>query len=396
MEKNMKSFIKITCILWITFLMLGLFPLPLVSKITTATANVVDGKDPGSPKAFGMPNLNLSSKDLAPSKTEENRNVSAKPLGLPDLDFSSVIMKTCEESSQCDSGEECINGVCELTNPSTPPTPVDCSGHFTECSAVCGPGMVTFVIDVQANNGGVECAYAAGVQLPCNNGHCKVDCVGDWGICTGSCDTGGTQTFSITKPAANGGAECDFEDAETRDCELPGCLLDCVGEWGECEGDCGVEGVQTFNVLQAADSGGAACEFADGTTQACQNAPCQGDCIWTEWSECSAKCGGGVQTRSIAVSPKNGGAECDGPTFQACNTQSCRSNQADDGKSVEISGKIPITGDTGDSTAPLIIPVTGLDFGLNLAGLQKAFIFFGLMLFGITMVLAGIDRKRTK
>jgi hypothetical protein len=255
---------------------------------------------------------------------------------------------------------------------------------------------MTFVVDVHAENGGIECAYEEGVKLPCNNGHCKVDCVGDWGICTGNCDTGGIQTFSITKPAANGGAECDFEDAETRDCEIPGCTLDCVGEWGECEGECGVEGVQTFNVLQAAGPGGKVCEFADGATQVCQDAPCKVDCIWTEWSECSASCGSGVQTRSIVVPSANGGAECEGPTFRACNTQSCPKPPSTDGNDEIVAMIIPATSGAGQPAAPLIIPVTGLDLGLNLAGIQKQFMLMGLMLFGVTLMLEGIDRKHTK
>jgi hypothetical protein len=43
------------------------------------------------------------------------------------------------------------------------------------------------------------------------------------------------------------------------------------------------------------------------------------------WSACSAACGGGTQTATTCTNPppSNGGAQCSGPTTQACNTQAC-------------------------------------------------------------------------
>lgn len=54
---------------------------------------------------------------------------------------------------------------------------------------------------------------------------------------------------------------------------------------------------------------------------------------------------------------------------------------------------IPVTGAGGPVEELLIIPVTGVDFGMELAGLQKAFLYMGLMLFGITMVLEGMTKR---
>jgi len=275
----------------------------------------------------------------------------------------------------------------------TDPCPVDCAGHFEGCSAQCGAGTQTYVIDTPAQFGGAACAYEDGDQIPCNNGPCPVDCVGDWGLCEGNCGEVGIQTFAVTTPAANGGVACEFEDGETKDCEMPTCPLDCVGEWGECVGECGVDGVQTFTVLQAADPGGAACEAEDGATQACPGDPCPVDCQWSDWGACSAACGGGTQGRRIAVQAANGGAVCEGPSTRDCNTQACTPPPGGGGTPT---GVIPVTGGAGGPTDPLIIPVTGLDLGLNLAGLQKLFMFMGLMLFGVTMMLEGFDRKRTK
>ncbi|MBU1132929.1 thrombospondin type-1 domain-containing protein, partial [Patescibacteria group bacterium] len=45
---------------------------------------------------------------------------------------------------------------------------------------------------------------------------------------------------------------------------------------------------------------------------------------WCAWGACSATCGGGTQTRTCSCpSPANGGANCVGPSTQACNTQAC-------------------------------------------------------------------------
>ena len=46
---------------------------------------------------------------------------------------------------------------------------------------------------------------------------------------------------------------------------------------------------------------------------------------WSEWGECSLECGGGVQYRACTNPPPSGpnGADCQGETEQACNTQGC-------------------------------------------------------------------------
>ena len=45
---------------------------------------------------------------------------------------------------------------------------------------------------------------------------------------------------------------------------------------------------------------------------------------WSNWSACSAPCGGGTQTRTCTnPAPVNGGAACSGASSQACNTQAC-------------------------------------------------------------------------
>ena len=52
---------------------------------------------------------------------------------------------------------------------------------------------------------------------------------------------------------------------------------------------------------------------------------------WTAWSECSADCGGGSQSRTRECNnpaPSNGGSQCVGDSSgqQNCNQQLCPSN----------------------------------------------------------------------
>ena len=107
--------------------------------------------------------------------------------------------------------------------------------------------------------------------------------------------------------------------------------VDCVvvpAGFSACSASCG-GGTQTeiLTVLTPAANGGAACRAP--ATQACNTQSCQIDCQVSDWSafgDCSASCGGGIQTqtRTILVPAANGGTACPALTnTQACNTQVC-------------------------------------------------------------------------
>ncbi len=109
--------------------------------------------------------------------------------------------------------------------------------------------------------------------------------------------------------------------------------VDCVvsdwSAWSKCTKACG-GGMQTRtrSIITPPENGGAACPVLE-ETQPCNEWPCPIDCVvsaWSDWSTCSASCGGGTQrrTRSVVTSPAYGGYPC--PTLvdtQACNKQSC-------------------------------------------------------------------------
>ena len=213
--------------------------------------------------------------------------------------------------------------------------------------------------------------YPGTCTLTCNPGYskstsgtlCVADCVGTWGACVGTCDSG-TYTYKVNTPAEVGGKACADPDGtprkegDTKPCVLPACAAPCIGTWsgwGTCSAPCGyATRSNTFTATQAAQSGGSSCEAIYGPSahyptstisEPCLNQPvctsgtdCSGS--WSGWGTCSAPCGGGEQINTYnATGPTTGtdgttGKACkdtDGVTVlrngdtkkQPCNTQDC-------------------------------------------------------------------------
>eukprot|EP00411_Alexandrium_monilatum_P006879 CAMPEP_0175293684 /NCGR_PEP_ID=MMETSP0093-20121207/57598_1 /TAXON_ID=311494 /ORGANISM="Alexandrium monilatum, Strain CCMP3105" /LENGTH=275 /DNA_ID=CAMNT_0016589573 /DNA_START=23 /DNA_END=845 /DNA_ORIENTATION=+ len=135
-----------------------------------------------------------------------------------------------------------------------------------------------------------------------------------------------------------GGAACPGELMQTTGCSLPPCSAnDClVGDWqawSACSGSCGEGQRQRHReVLRARSPDGAGCSLELTQLRSCLGPPCPvQDCIWdlwSDWSGCSASCGGGQQDRSrnIALSPSRGGRLCqayDKEEVRPCATQAC-------------------------------------------------------------------------
>lgn len=110
------------------------------------------------------------------------------------------------------------------------------------------------------------------------------------------------------------------------------CVVEEWSEWSECDAECG-GGFQmrSRNVRVPGENGGEECPHLY-ESRPCNSHPCGGqpvDCIvgeWSWWSACDASCGGGWRwrTRSVVVSPENGGAPCPDLSDEgACNTHAC-------------------------------------------------------------------------
>jgi hypothetical protein len=176
---------------------------------------------------------------------------------------------------------------------------------------------------LKCSEDGTSCSVAG---APCGaepylNGTCQwTSCVKCTSTCThrweDTCDADCGMSFPMTCRGDFSGA-CNLTNNTCNNNGICGagescsnCPGDCntYSAWSECSAACG-GGTQT----RTASCGGTV------QTRACNTQACPvGDpptCGWGSWSGCSESCGGGIQTRSNS---------CNGATeTQACNTQSC-------------------------------------------------------------------------
>ncbi len=225
-------------------------------------------------------------------------------------------------------------------------------GPWSACSTTCGPGIQTRT--VQCTIAGTilpdsQCATAGAkpaTTQSCNSGPCDsfVWTTGAWGSCSAPCG-GGTRTrtvacISVITGAVVSDALCTGTRPQSSEaCNTQPCLPAewTVGDWSACSTTCG-PGIQTRTVqctLAGAVVADAQCANAGpkpATTQPCNPGPCD-TYEWTvgSWSACSAPCGGGTRTRTVAcISVITGtvvsDALCTGTrpqSSEACNTQPC-------------------------------------------------------------------------
>eukprot|EP00929_Paragymnodinium_shiwhaense_P048014 TRINITY_DN24344_c0_g1_i3.p1 TRINITY_DN24344_c0_g1~~TRINITY_DN24344_c0_g1_i3.p1 ORF type:complete len:1739 (+),score=304.31 TRINITY_DN24344_c0_g1_i3:62-5278(+) len=215
--------------------------------------------------------------------------------------------------------------------------PVDCKGRWgqwTECSAPCGAGtqLRTFVVEIEGNNGGEPCPDAE-EDRPCNTQICSVDCEGHWtpfSECSATCGLGRhSSSYVITRYPEGGGKPCPAGKRE-KECKMRECPVDCEGTWGPwstCPTTCGPgQQLRDFQVSIQAQFGGDECptrEDRECNLEVHCPVNCEGK--WDEWTECSATCGGGVQSRIFKVGKpaEYGGKQCPTHEQRRCSDQSC-------------------------------------------------------------------------
>lgn len=291
-----------------------------------------------------------ANKNLVSQSTIDGQNIVGTNVIKVSNDSASMRRDGTFSGKQVCLGGTCINKT-ELQKIKAMSSPTDCVvSNWTPwslCTNTCGGGTQYRIRSVvqNATNGGSVCPELI-ENRECNKQECGTDCLvsnwSAWSTCTRTCG-GGTRsrTRTIVRQPANGGMACpeliEREVCNSQECTGPQpCLLSDWTDFGACTKLCGGgTRTRTRYVLQLPMNGGTAC---DVTTQElpCNTNACPQDCVmtdWSNWEDCSATCGGGIQTRtrSVSIQPANGGADCprtpDGQIYtidtRTCNTDPC-------------------------------------------------------------------------
>ncbi|XP_057881368.1 papilin [Melospiza georgiana] len=139
---------------------------------------------------------------------------------------------------------------------------------------------------------------------------------GEWGPCSATCGRG-TQTRSVYCVAFDGqGPQGVVDDTEcmafaqqprrSQPCNLRQCATWSTGPWSQCSASCG-EGVQTRTVTCRTRQGSQAQDFAclmepkPSATQPCLKENCIQEIGWHvgDWGLCSKSCDSGIRTRQV-------------------------------------------------------------------------------------------------
>ncbi|NXE21965.1 PPN protein, partial [Ardeotis kori] len=197
-------------------------------------------------------------------------------------------------------------------------------GSWSECSSECGGGFQSRLVFCTIDNEIYPDYMCRDKPQPDNNRTCgRQTCpqtkrwkTGEWGSCSATCG-GGTQTRSVYCVAFDGqssqgvvdNAECMAfaqQPRSSQPCNMRQCATWSTGPWSECSASCG-EGVQTRAVTCRTQEGSQAQDFAclmepkPSATQPCLKENCIQEIGWHvgDWGLCSKSCNSGIRTRQV-------------------------------------------------------------------------------------------------
>ncbi|NXO81113.1 PPN protein, partial [Sitta europaea] len=195
---------------------------------------------------------------------------------------------------------------------------------WSECSSECGGGFQSRLVFCTIDNEIYPDYMCRNKPQPDNNRTCghqpcpqtKRWKTGEWGSCSATCG-GGRQTRSVYCEAFDGqSSQGVVEDAEcmafaqqprrSQPCNVRQCASWSTGPWSQCSASCG-EGVQTRTVTCRTKQGSQAHDFSclmepkPSATQPCLKENCIQEIGWHvgDWGLCSKSCDSGIRTRQV-------------------------------------------------------------------------------------------------
>ncbi|NXD22650.1 PPN protein, partial [Spelaeornis formosus] len=195
---------------------------------------------------------------------------------------------------------------------------------WSECSSECGGGFQSRLVFCTIDNEIYPDYMCRNKPQPDNNRTCghqpcpqtKRWKTGEWGSCSATCG-GGTQTRSVYCVAFDGqswqgvvdDAECMAfaqQPRRSQPCNVRQCATWSTGPWSQCSASCG-EGVQTRTVTCRTQQGSQTQDFAclmepkPSATQPCLKENCIQEIGWHvgDWGLCSKSCDSGIRTRQV-------------------------------------------------------------------------------------------------
>ncbi len=222
------------------------------------------------------------------------------------------------------------------TNPSYSATSctVYSEGGYTTSSVACGSSCTSATRYCQSNGalsnyGSCYSDVNYSVGSPCTTTNICGSAGGVWqDACTGNCS--GNPTSSESTTCSSGSGICVVGGNTSRSCSN--------GAWSGWSA-CSPAGTSPVYCNVDGDGDGWCAGYNQASCSACTVSCTAGDCNdgsysasnccpvnggWSDWSTCSASCGGGTQTRSCNnPTPNACGADCVGSSSQSCNTQAC-------------------------------------------------------------------------